>query len=126
MMGSVTLFCENCFRKITDKNFVTAKSDANMFNSFLVITRILLYVSSSCEHQSNLTEEMHIPLRLIPKEDCLSCEHQSNLTEEMHIPLRLMPKEDCLSCEHQSNLTEEMHIPLRLIPKEDCLSLMFL
>ena len=38
---------------------------------FLVMIQTHLYVSGSCEHHPKLTIEMHIPLRRIPKEDCL-------------------------------------------------------
>ena len=48
----------------------------SQFNSFLTITGkfsvmrgTLLYVFGSCERHSELTEEMHIPLRPLPKED---------------------------------------------------------
>ena len=51
-----------------------------IFNAFLTITGkfpvtigTLLYVFGSCERHSKLTEQMHVPLRPIPKEDTLRC-----------------------------------------------------
>ena len=38
---------------------------------FSVMTGTLLYVVGSRERQSKITEEMHIPLRPIPKEDSI-------------------------------------------------------
>ena len=46
-------------------------SDNNQ--KFSVITGTLLKVFGSCERHSELTEEMYIPLRPIPKEDTLCC-----------------------------------------------------
>ena len=39
---------------------------------FLVMIGTLLYVSGSCERHSELTEEMYMTLRLMPKEDSSS------------------------------------------------------
>ena len=56
----------------------TKCNDGHKVNSFLwkagqfsVMIGTLLYVFGSCERHSNLTEEMGIPLRPIPKKDSL-------------------------------------------------------
>ena len=79
----------------------------------------------SCERRSELTEEIHIPLRPLPKDDALRRWRFYEWTTVRHwlakvrghlVGLALLY--DFGSCERHSELTEEMHIPVRALPED--------